>query len=622
MFSRLKIRTTITAGVLSLAALAATALIMGTLGLRQAHGHFSKIDSHTVPTLGAIGALSSDVELLRVRIARKLLNEDVRSFAADTREIVDTIDKVDRQFATYEKLVSDPEERTIFLQAAAQWQRIKELSAPVIDMTAPWPREQARKRYSEDFKTVGIELNSTLKKQLSHGVEIAHQQNVASTEQMATNIRSNLLLAALAAAVTIAIVVILQRRVSRPLEQLRHAMEMMVSGNLDAAIPGEDRSDELDEIARALHGIKSGIAERARRESAAQAAAQQQVTGALGLALAALANGDLRHRVTQTFPADYEQIRIDFNNTVNALERQITEVAGASSAVGAGASEIATASEDLSRRTERQSASLEETAATVNELKGSVMEARQATMAARSTAQETRTEATDSGEMMSRAVQAMAAISQSSEKMRSIIQIIDGISFQTSLLALNAGVEAARAGEAGRGFAVVATEVRSLAERAASAAREISELIETSGKEVHHGVDMVSRTRDSLERIVGKAGDLAVMIESISESAEKQTVSIAQAATAVTEIDRATQQNAALAEETTAASQSLSREAARLTDVVRMFALDGAQARTGPRENPRKAAPSARPSAPARALTHGSAALAMAPDVMEDWTEF
>lgn len=187
---------------------------------------------------------------------------------------------------------------------------------------------------------------------------------------------------------------------------------------------------------------------------------------------------------------------------------------------------------------------------------------------------------------------------------------VQSIATQGNLLALNAGVEAARAGEPGRGFAVVANEVRSLAERAAQAAREISGLIEDSGREVEQGVTVVTRTRDSLDRIVARAGKLPQMIEGIATTGEEQAGAIEQAAHAASEIDRTTQQNAALAEATTAASQSLAREAERLSDVVRQFTLDRQRAEPAPPT--RRAAPRAVP-----APTLGNAALAI-----DDWSEF
>jgi methyl-accepting chemotaxis protein len=176
---------------------------------------------------------------------------------------------------------------------------------------------------------------------------------------------------------------------------------------------------------------------------------------------------------------------------------------------------------------------------------------------------------------MGEAVAAMTSIAASSERMRGIVEIIDGISFQTNLLALNAGVEAARAGDAGRGFAVVASEVRSLAERSAQAAREIGALIVTSGREVQHGVEMVSQTQAALLRIVRQASDLSGMIGGLAEGSGRQADAIAQVNGVIADLDKATQQNAALVEETTAAATSLANESERLAQVVGRFSLSG-----------------------------------------------
>ena len=162
--------------------------------------------------------------------------------------------------------------------------------------------------------------------------------------------------------------------------------------------------------------------------------------------------------------------------------------------------------------------------------------------------------------------------------MRSIVEIIDGISFQTNLLALNAGVEAARAGDAGKGFAVVATEVRNLAERSAQAAREIGELIVGSGREVHHGVEMVSQTQASLARILSKADELAAMISDIAGNSSQQAEAIAQVSSVIAGLDAMTQQNAALVEESTAASTRLAHESERLASVVGQFDFGGSAA--------------------------------------------
>jgi methyl-accepting chemotaxis protein len=364
-----------------------------------------------------------------------------------------------------------------------------------------------------------------------------------------------------------------------------------------------------------LDGIRASVARRAEAEAAAKLAVQQQVTGALEEGLGALKDGRLTHRIEQRFPQEYETLREDFNQTLAALAEQMTEVARSSGAVRTGAGEISAAAQDLARRTEGQAASLGETANTVRELTNSVGESRGAAAMAASAAQDAEAEASTSGKLMHEAVSAMNSIAGTSDKMRSIVDVIDGISFQTNLLALNAGVEAARAGDAGKGFAVVATEVRNLAERSAEAAREIGALIVNSGKEVGHGVQMVSQTQASLQRIVQKASDLAGMISGIAEGSGRQADAIEQVNAVIAEIDKATQQNAALVEESTAAARSLAHESERLTAVVERFSLGGGRSYAAPvvempamRAAPRKAAPA----------VQGNNAMA----TQDDWSEF
>jgi methyl-accepting chemotaxis protein len=182
-----------------------------------------------------------------------------------------------------------------------------------------------------------------------------------------------------------------------------------------------------------------------------------------------------------------------------------------------------------------------------------------------------RRDAEGNAEVMRQTQAAMGEIEASANQISQIIAVIDEIAFQTNLLALNAGVEAARAGEAGRGFAVVAQEVRALAQRSADAAKEIASLITTSQGQVSNGVALVGRTGAALEGIVGKVGEIAGLVSAIASSSQEQAVGLGQVNTAVAQMDRATQQNAAMVEETTAASQSLAREADQLAELVEGF---------------------------------------------------
>ena len=245
--------------------------------------------------------------------------------------------------------------------------------------------------------------------------------------------------------------------------------------------------------------------------------------------------------------------------------------------VATAISEIRVAADDLSRRNEQQAASLEETAAAMSEVTTSVGETAQGASAVREKVQVTQREATEGGTVVKEAVEAMAAIEQSAQKIARITDVIDEIAFQTNLLALNAGVEAARAGEAGKGFAVVANEVRALAQRSGDAAHDIKELIDTSARQVATGVSLVAATGDKLGQISGRVDEVTVLVNDIATAAELQAGKLKLVNSAVGEMDRVTQQNAAMVEQTTAVAHSLTTEAQQLTALVDQFA-SGAKA--------------------------------------------
>ncbi|MCA6289588.1 MAG: PAS domain S-box protein, partial [Phenylobacterium sp.] len=224
--------------------------------------------------------------------------------------------------------------------------------------------------------------------------------------------------------------------------------------------------------------------EASEAERAQRAQEQAAVVTSLADALSQLSEGNLQAQISETFPADYEQLRKDFNAAVASLSETLGQVRTGSDAMRTGADEIAHASDDLSRRTEQQAASLEETAAALDEITATVKTTAAGARRASETVALAKSEAVRSGEVVAQAVQAMGDIKTSSQEISQIIGVIDEIAFQTNLLALNAGVEAARAGDAGRGFAVVAQEVRALAQRSAQAAKEIKSLISASSQQV------------------------------------------------------------------------------------------------------------------------------------------
>ncbi len=287
----------------------------------------------------------------------------------------------------------------------------------------------------------------------------------------------------------------------------------------------------------------------------------------------AMSRGDLTRTIEKNYRGVLEQLKDDVNSTIKQLTEIITVIKQTADAVNEAAEEISQGNLALSQRTEQQAASLEETAASMEEMTGTVQQnadnARQATQLAMSA----RDRATQGGEVVGAAVDAMTEISRSSSKVGDIISVIDGIAFQTNLLALNAAVEAARAGEQGRGFAVVAAEVRNLAQRSAAAAKEIKELIRDSVTKVEEGTKLVNQSGKTLEEIVTAVKKVSDIISEIAAASQEQASGIHQVNKAITQMDEMTQQNAALVEQAASAGESMRVQVQHLNQQVAFFQI-------------------------------------------------
>ncbi|MFN4155261.1 MAG: methyl-accepting chemotaxis protein [Paracoccaceae bacterium] len=305
-----------------------------------------------------------------------------------------------------------------------------------------------------------------------------------------------------------------------------------------------------------------------------RAVEQQKVVEALRDALGTLARGDLSARIDTPFPPDYESLRLNCNQAAQSLSETLTRVARVAASILGGANTIATAAADLSRRTESQAATLEQTAAALDTLTANVRSATDGTLKAGTKVRSAHGEANNNGSVVRQAIEAMAAIEQSSHEISKIISVIDDIAFQTNLLALNAGVEAARAGEAGRGFAVVAAEVRALAQRSSEAAKEIKTLISTSETQVGTGAELVSESGRAVEAIVSDVAEISTIVQHIAQAAQDQSNSLAEINAGVAVLDKVTQQNAVMVEESTAASVLLKQEADELSGLLSGFVLN------------------------------------------------
>ncbi|MDX2013213.1 MAG: methyl-accepting chemotaxis protein [Myxococcaceae bacterium] len=314
----------------------------------------------------------------------------------------------------------------------------------------------------------------------------------------------------------------------------------------------------------------------------------------IGAVVEAATHGDLSRTVDeQGRSGDVLALARGVNGLVAALAGLVRRVKQSAAGVSASASEMARGNTDLSQRTQEQASALEETAASIEEMTATVRRNAEHASEASQLAGQAREASTAGGETARAAVSAMAQIADSSKRMGDIIGVIEQIAFQTNMLALNAAVEAARAGEQGRGFAVVATEVRNLAQRAATAAREIRTLIRDSGDRVEHGVTLVSKAGDALGSIEQAVGKVATLVNGMATAAEEQARGIEQVNLAVTQMDKTTQQNASLVEEVAAASETLNEQTSAMLDLVRAYrtghedadddALEGALAVTSPK---------------------------------------
>ncbi|WP_411037442.1 methyl-accepting chemotaxis protein [Shinella sp. BYT-45] len=413
----------------------------------------------------------------------------------------------------------------------------------------------------------------------------------------------------------------------RPIQRLTSVMSNLAAGKLDDAIPYTERKDEIGAMARTLDVFRAN--EMQMREMEAQEAALQaqsrDLQSNISTIVAAAAAGDFSRRITKTyededlrrfatsvnelvenvdrgvsevrrviaslshadltqemsghFQGDFAELQANVNGAMLTLRSTMAGILSTAGTITGNSRELSAAADQLAHRTEQQAASLEETAAALEEITTTVKTSTARAIEASQIVGEAKESAEKSGDIVQNAIDAMGRIEQSSQKISQIISVIDEIAFQTNLLALNAGVEAARAGDAGRGFAVVAQEVRELAQRSANAAKEIKALINASAGEVKGGVSLVLSTGDVLSEIKDLVNRVNDHVVSIARAAQEQSAALGEINTAVNQMDQMTQQNAAMVEEATAASQVLASEAAQLQAALSQFHIgDG---RTG-----------------------------------------
>ncbi len=605
--------------------------------------------------------MSGQMQALGLRLDRSMMTAELDSLfgevrrlnlmvlnagnAAEKQALVDELavarDRLDAAVARFESGISLPgvrEHFDVFKSALDQYQTLDD---SFVEQALSSKLYKAKETIAA-MVPVGAAAGQSLKEivTLNHaaGDEVRVEADASATLALRLSLAAVILAALMAVAAAVASIL----RVARPISAITDSMRQLASGDTAAAIPFADRRDEIGDMAAAVavfrnNAIERGALERQAEENrslsdterlqreeqkAREAADVQFAVERLAGGLQKLSDGDLAVEIRESFVDHLDPLRVNFNHSVERLRDAMQAVGENARAIDAGASEMLAGSEDLAKRTEQQAASVEETAAALEQVTTAVKDSAVRAEEAGALVGRTRVGAERSGEVVRRAVEAMQAIEKSSSEISNIIGVIDEIAFQTNLLALNAGVEAARAGDAGKGFAVVAQEVRELAQRSAHAAKEIKGLITASGDQVRTGVALVGETGRALEAIVREVQEINQNVAAIVTSAREQSTGLAEINSAVNLMDQGTQKNAAMVEQSTAASHTLHQQANALMQLLGQFRLGG-QAHSPVAVRGPSAAARTPQASPARALGQkvanafrGNAAAAA------EWSEF
>ena len=389
----------------------------------------------------------------------------------------------------------------------------------------------------------------------------------------------------IAAAVIAGALAMIYLWVVRPMLALTQTTERLATGDLaEVKANPRDRS-EIGRMRAALSYFRDNLLENrtlqetAETERMEQIRQQQLIVSSLADGLQRLAEGDLSARIEVAFPGEYERLRVDFNQALDRMRAAMARISTSGTSIRDASQEFSTSSQEMAQRTERSAGELEAAASSLDALANSIRTSAQRAQEAMALTNETGSQTRDTVTVAQSTVAAMNAISASAEEVMKINALINDIAFQTNLLALNAGVEAARAGEAGRGFAVVASEVRALAQRSSDAADEIGKLLTESAGKIEQGVQLVSKTEAALSSIGDAVERVRDEVSEIAAQSRSQSASVVEVNETVRKLDHATQENAALFEETSAASVALKEEAETLAETVQGFRLTDTGAR-------------------------------------------
>ncbi|HKT27264.1 methyl-accepting chemotaxis protein [Dyella sp.] len=498
------------------------ALIMVTIGCAGIYGQkqinqdVADIYQGDVQPLLYISHVRNGINQNLVELNKLLLSHDGKSIAAFKASMAQNNTDMDRAWNTYYPLIDSPRERSAADVVAASRKLIDQVTANALS-------DMAQGKFDTDVFASGGAYEKAFNTAMVNA-DVLYQENKAQAEDSFNHAEASfhrilLTTVGIIAAgflVILSLLVVMIRAISKPLDHAVQLADTIAAGHLNHGI----QVDRSDEVGRLLLGLQ----------------------------------------------------RMDEQFT-----RIVKEVRHGAASVATASNQIAQGNDDLSHRTQEQASSLEETAASMEEMNATVRQNAENASQASQLVKGALEQAEHGGKVVSEAVHAMSEIEAASKRIAEISSLIDEIAFQTNLLALNAAVEAARAGEEGRGFAVVAGEVRTLAQRSASAAREIKLLINESSEKVHAGTSLVSASGDALRHILDRTRKATDVVAEIAAASHEQAAGVDQVNTTVTALDDMTQRNAALVEEAAAASRAMQEQATELMQHVNFFRINGAE---------------------------------------------
>ncbi|MDG2532613.1 methyl-accepting chemotaxis protein [Sphingomonas sp. HITSZ_GF] len=524
-----------------------------------------------------------------------LRNADFLSTYGDARKKIDASAET---FRTHTKL---PEQRA----------RLEKLMAAIAELNGKLDRmiELARNpaTQAEAERLAGVKQLGTIRQVMGEILEV-QEQRVESTRKVEAAARAGAVTALTVGgifgiAVAILLGWLLTSMIARPIKRMTALMGRLAGGENGIDVPGTDRKDEVGGMAQAVLVFRDAAVAKEKADAAKLVAdaEQKHVVTELTNGLESLAKGDLTAEIKSEFASDYVALKANFNSALDALRTLIGSVVEGAASIRTGSGEIAQASEDLARRTESNAASLEETSAAISQMDGRLKATAKAAGTTLTRADQAIATVGDGRSIADDAVQAMTRVSESAKGIDSVIEGLDKIAFQTRVLAMNAAVEAGRAGEAGRGFAVVADLVSALAMRAEEEAGRARDQLTATQTDIVAAVEMVQKVDGALLAISGDVDQVHDLLANIAADNEAQSSAVTQIAVAIGTMDQATQQNAAMVEETSAASRNLSSEVQLLSEQASAFNIGAGQA------------PARRPAASGRSIREKVAPAYMSP---------